>query len=281
MNGLGRQVQDCRDPAQFLNLWLEQPLLRGEAQDTLDTYYASYRADFAQRMQHFYADQLREVTQLVESRPGLRLLEVGGGCGSESRWLSLRGAGVLGLDVKADRAATARQRAAVLSEATGSSLKVRFETANLLDLAPADGNFDVIWMEQAFHHLEPRDDVVAHLAALLRPGGNLVISEANAWNPLLQTQLLLRRGLRTVTHYVDEQGRRHPYGNERVLSAAALARLMSGAGIECQSVRHFRMFPNHAFFAPLAGVEQALAGNWLAPLTTHYNYVGRKPGPGA
>ena len=278
MSDFGQQALACDDPAQFLRLWLDRPLLQGEAQQTLERYYASFRQAFPRRMQGYYADQLREVTRLVETRPGQRLLEVGCGCGSESLWLALRGADVLGLDLRADRAATARARADLLSAATGRPLKLRFQTSNLLDLDPADGGFDIIWMEQAFHHLEPRQTVVAHLAALLRPGGWLVISEANGWNPLLQTQLFLQRGPRTVIRYTDEDGREHQYGNERVLSAMALSHLLSDVGIERQSIRHFRVFPNHPLFASLEALERGLARNWLAPLTTHYNYVGRKPG---
>lgn len=276
MNSFGEAVLACRNPAQFLRLWLDTPRLEGQPQTTLERYYASFRASFPPRMQDYYADQLQEVTELVRARPGLNVLEVGCGCGSESLWLALHGAHVLGLDVRADRIETARARAGVLADAIGRPLDLNFETRSLLDLDPESEQFDLIWMEQAFHHLEPRDTVVRHLGALLRPGGWLVISEANALNPLIQAQLFRQRGLKTIVSYTDGEGREHLYGNERILSAAALSRLMAGIGIERRSLRHFRVFPNHTLFASLDGVERRLARNWLAPLTTHYNYVGRK-----
>jgi SAM-dependent methyltransferase len=263
-------VSAAADPAEFLAGWFAGGRLPPEQQRVLDGYYAGYRRHFGPRLRHFYADQLREVSALVAARPGARLLEVGCGCGTESLWLATRGARVTAIDVRADRLAVARARA----EALG--LDVGFLRRNLLDL-PADGGFDIVWIEQAFHHLEPRAAVVRHLAGLLRPGGHLVVSEANGANPLLQLQLFLRRGWRTVATYTDEAGVPRPYGNERVLGAARLARLFAQAGVACRSLRWFRLWPNRAWAEPLAGVEHA---RWLPKAAfTHYNYVGqRQPG---
>jgi hypothetical protein len=47
-------------------------------------------------------------------------------------------------------------------------------------------------------HLEPRADVVAKLARLVVPGGHVVFSEANGWNPLLQAFLFKLRGTKTM-----------------------------------------------------------------------------------
>ena len=71
-------------------------------------------------------------------------------------------------------------------------------------------------MEQAFHHVEPRARVYETIAALLKPEGRVVISEANGWNPLLQLVLFRRRGFRTVIERTTETGERFLYGNERI-----------------------------------------------------------------
>ena len=227
-------------------------------------------------MRDFYAGQIAEIEAIVRARPGLRLLEVGCGCGTESLWLALAGADVTGIDVKAARLAAAGRRAELLEGELGRPLPVRFRRTNLLDL-PDDAVYDAVWMEQAFHHLEPREAVVGRLARLVAPGGHLVISEANGLNPLLQLQLLLRRGPRVVTTIRDEDGALIPYGNERVLTARALDRLLGRAGFRRLSIRHFRLFPNHPAFAPLGALERR-AGARLPPLATHYNYVGVREG---
>lgn len=253
------------DPADFLAGWFDGGRLPPAQQAVLDRYYAGYRRHFGPRLRHFYADQLREVSGLV--RPSARLLEVGCGCGTESLWLAQQGAEVTAIDVRRDRLDVARARA----EALG--LAVEFAHTNLLDL-PAEPRFDVIWMEQAFHHLEPRDEVVRHVAALLKPGGHLAISEANGANPLLQAQLFARRGFKTIATYIDAAGIERPYGNERVLRGTTLARLFAAAGIACQSLRWFRLWPNRPWAEPLAGIER---WHWLPKaLFTHVNYVGRK-----
>ena len=252
------------DAADFLAGWFDGGRLPPAQQAVLDGYYAGYRRHFGPRLRHFYADQLREVTALA--RPGARLLEIGCGCGTESLWLAQRGAQVTAVDVRQDRLDVAQARAEALR------LDIAFARTNLLDL-PTSDPFDIVWMEQAFHHLEPRDEVVRHIAALLKPGGHLAISEANGANPFIQAQLFARRGFKTIDTY-DDGGVRRPYGNERVMSAATLSRLFAEAGIECESLRWFRLWPNRPWAEALAGVER---WRWLpTPLFTHYNYVGRK-----
>ncbi|MBY0279293.1 class I SAM-dependent methyltransferase [Candidatus Binatia bacterium] len=136
--------------------------------------------------------------------------------------------------------------------------------------------FDLIWMEQALHHVEPREAALDRVVDLLAPGGRVVVSEANAANPLLQLQLLLRRGWRTRTTLVDHTGREHPYGNERVLRAATLVRALARRGVRCERVCHFRVFPNHPRFDGTRGIEARIERLQLVPLLTHYNYVGRR-----
>jgi SAM-dependent methyltransferase len=130
-------------------------------------------------------------------------------------------------------------------------------------------------MEQAFHHIEPRQEAAKKIASLLKPGGKLIISESNALNPLIQAVLFKQRGFQTIKTATDRHGRSVPYGNERILSARTLARTFAEVGIECESVRYFRAFPSHPIFEKLFWLEKRLP-QWMVPLFTHYNYVGIK-----
>lgn len=160
MSGLGQQVLKCDDPARFLKLWLDQPRLEGNLQATLESYFASFRTDFPLRMQDYYADQLREVTALVRGYQEIRILEVGSGCGSESLWLALNGADVLGLDVRADRVETANARAEVPCAAIGWPLDVHFETLHPLfaSLGPVERHPARNWLAP----LTPHDNFIGH-----------------------------------------------------------------------------------------------------------------------
>lgn len=85
----------------------------------------------------------------------------------------------------------------MLEAALGRPLPLTILTRSVLDLETGDG-FNIVWMQQTFHHLEPREAMVAHITRLLAPGGRLVVSEANGLNPLLQAQLFRLRGFRTI-----------------------------------------------------------------------------------
>lgn len=264
----------CTSIGDFLAWSLRDGHLPPALQRVLDSHYGSYKTRFGQRMRDVYDSQTRELLALVGAMPGCRMLEVGAGCGTESLWAALHGARVLGIDIRADRLAVARARLARVEREHGTALDCRFEERSLLDMEPAQ--FDLLWLEQAVHHLEPRESALDRIVELLAPGGHLVVSEANAANPLLQLQLFLRRGWRTVGTLVDADGREHPYGNERVLRATTLVRALERRGMRTQSVRWFRVFPNLAPFDGARRIEEALEQSWLAPLLTHYNYVGRK-----
>ena len=129
-------------------------------------------------------------------------------------------------------------------------------------------------MEQAFHHLEPRAKVLKQIAKLLRAGGRVVFSEANALNPLLQLQLLRVRGFKMFYTVETDRGKMI-YGNERVLSRGSLKRLLRGVGIEHVSSRYYRLFPAraHVRAAVWAGAPytvEFMAGTDVYPLQSSW-----------
>jgi hypothetical protein len=79
-----------------------------------------------------------------------------------------------------------------------------------------------------------------------------------------------------VTTHQGPDGTCHAYGVERITSAIVLARTFERVGIRRTSVCYYRMFPNSLVFDRFAGIEEILARNALAPLLTHFNYVGQK-----
>ena len=114
------------------------------------------------------------------------------------------------------------------------------------------------------------------IAALLPAGGRVVIAETNALNPLIQLQLLRARGLPKVRTVMDDQGRAHQYGVERVTSARNMVQLFRRAGFETELVRHERLFPNLG----MAPRTLTMLERCLRPLPrfafVHYAYVGRR-----
>jgi 2-polyprenyl-3-methyl-5-hydroxy-6-metoxy-1,4-benzoquinol methylase len=258
----------------WLVWWLNEPRLTPANQEVLDHYYHSYKSGFPQYISAYYTKQTEQVMQLMSLHECLRILEVGCGCGTESLWFAQQGASVVGIDLSEPRLSVARERAHYLQDKLSCALDVQFQNTSLFTLQQR-AEFDLIWMEQAFHHIEPRSEVPDVLHRLLRPGGYVVIAEANGWNPLLQLQLLRQRGLRTIGEYIDAAGKVHLYGVERITTASRIARLFRKHGFELVEVKRFRVLPNFKSVDRFSWID-AWVPAWLVPAFTHFNIVLRK-----
>ena len=261
----------------FLAAWFDvSSRLDDDAQREFKRYYAGYMKHFDAYMRHSYDRRLEPLLDRVKA--GTRVLEVGSGCGSESLFLAFLGCDVTGLELNGQRLHAACERQSLLEELCGSPLPCRFLRGSLFDrdMDLGDEPFDVVWMEDAFHHLEPRSRVGECIAALVSVGGRVVIAETNALNPLVQLNLLRARGLPKVRTFTDDLGCKHEYGVERVTSGRSLARLFEEAGFRAEFVRHERLFPNVGV-APqvLMMLERRL--EFLPHCAfVHYSYVGRR-----
>ena len=195
-------------------------------------------------------------------------MDLGCGTGSVALYAACRlhrGKGVvLGVDIKEDRLQCARERLGVLERELGVPLPCEFRREGLLSLSTKE-RFDLIYLEEAFHHMEPRAQVVERIARLTGPGGRVVVSEVNACNPFMQLSLLKKRGLRTRGEYRSADGRRYLYGRERIAPAGAVARQFMRRGFKIDSNRYFRVFPascarhSMADRVPLRAVEDCIA----------------------
>lgn len=269
--------KNAGDIGEFLSLWLRNPLLAPPHQEVFDRYYWSYRRHFGPRMKRAYAEQIKEVNEIVQSRPNARVLEIGFGLGTESLWLSTQGAQVVAIDILKEFKEAAEHRKAILERSIGRDLNCIFRCVPLL-LLDEEAAFDVIWLEQTFHHLEPRNESTEKIVSLMKPGGHVVVSEVNALNPFIQLQLFIARGTSMYFTHIDEEGRRILVGRERITTADRLGRAFERLDVERRKVRYFRVFPNHRFFERFGQLESWLSHRQLAPLKTHFNYVGRRRG---
>lgn len=271
-----RQPTDLwKDIGCWLKWWLKQPRISEARQNTLDAYYKSYRKNFSQYIEECYSRQTKEVSQIVRKRKGACVLEVGCGCGTESLWFGLLGASVIGTDIRKDRLEVAEERLNFMRNNYPFRMDVQFNLSNFFEMDDVP-MFDIIWMEQAFHHIEPRENLPYKLNKILKPGGYIVISEANGWNLLLQALLIYRRGFSTVKLFLDEKGHTHIYGNERVTTPGRIRRLFAKVGFTVKSVQYFRVLPNFKSVEEFSWVDK-LIPNFMIPLFTHYNVILHKP----
>jgi 2-polyprenyl-3-methyl-5-hydroxy-6-metoxy-1,4-benzoquinol methylase len=260
--------------ADFLQFWLRENPLTGAERQVFETYYGSYVRQFSSYVRHHFAGQTREISELIRAAGHPRLLEIGAGCGTEALWFALQGADVTALDVTTERLAVATARKQWLQHRLGRELSAKFQEMSVFDYE-AETPFDLMWMEQTFHHLEPREKLFGKLFNLLKPGGSLVICEINAWNLLLQLQFFRQRGFKTKSTFLDSKGNRVEYGNERVTTSAALARGLRSAGFVVSSIRPFRLLPNSAPPERWLRTEEKIV-ELLPALSTHYILVAKR-----
>ena len=167
------------------------------------------------------------------------------GCGTGSVSLYIAGklqnkCEVVGVDINKERLLCARERQKVLERKIGFKLRCEFLESNVLSL-DEEHKFDLIYLEDTLHHLEPRPKVIKKISDLLKSGGILIISEVNAYNPFMQLHLFKKRGLRTVTKKIGKNGEAVLYGVERILTARKVAKLFSTHNLKVRSLRYFRI----------------------------------------
>jgi 2-polyprenyl-3-methyl-5-hydroxy-6-metoxy-1,4-benzoquinol methylase len=247
----------------------------------LRSYYRNYYQD-ADRLGYVWKffDQRSEVLTEAALR-GIRILDVGCGLGTNLLWACLNGAKGVGLDVLTDYVQVAEERREQLEIHCGRSIDCRFISRNLFEFEDESG-FDMVFLQEAFHHIEPRQKAVEMLAGLVRPGGKLVFQETNAWNPLLQVKLFKFRGIRTIRRVPGAKpGESYLYGDERILTPRRLTKLFRLHGFQ-PSTRYFRLLPSvmarSAVFSKIADVAENRLGESLIlkPMFLFYEWMGDK-----
>ena len=183
--------------------------------------------------------------------------------------MSLHGANVTGIDIEDHLLAVAKARQKLLEDYIKKPLPCKFIKKSLLDVDSKE-KFDIIWIEQAFHHLEPRKKMLDKISELVNKDGYIVISEANAWNPLNQLRVLKLRGFNTIIEHAG-----HTWGHERILPPITLKKELNKRGIKAVSVRYFRVLPNIDIANKIGFIDKMIPKCFF-PLFTHYNYVGKK-----
>ena len=109
----------------------------------------------------FVSDLGADVVDLLDPRPGERILDLGCGDGALTAVLIERGADVIGVDGSQEMVDAARAAGINAHAMDGHAL-------------PFDREFDAVFSNAALHWMTRPDDVIAGAARALRPGGRFV-----------------------------------------------------------------------------------------------------------
>ena len=174
-------------------------------------------------------------------------LDVGCGTGFFSRILAERGAAVTGVDGSAEMIAAARS--STRDFAKGRYILPHFEVQTVEDLAGRSERFDGVICLNVIEYLRSPESGFADLAALLRPGGTLVVSAPNRRSVVRPRQLIVRAVLQplgpSAFAYLDSSS--HAWTRKDLVALA------SRYGLECAAILGFDpLIPNlaHAVAQP-------------------------------
>ena len=150
---------------------------------------------------------------------GLRVLDIGCGAGLLSEPMARLGAEVVGIDPAEENIAAARLH----SERAGLAIDYRVATAEAL--AEAGETFEVVLAMEVVEHVADLDAFLAAAAAMLRPGGIMLLASINRTPKAFALAIVgaeyLLRWLPRGTHRYDKLVR--PEELERALAGLGLA----------------------------------------------------------
>jgi SAM-dependent methyltransferase len=172
------------------------------------------------------ARQLDQVLRVARIAPDDRVLEAGCGMGRFTMRLAARGVRVEGLDLSP-----------VLLDRFRALNAGRFDIPlHCGDVAAPPpqllNRFDVVVGFFVLHHVQDVGDAVAAMSRMLKPGGRLVLLDANGYNPLFYAQILTTPGM---TWEGDK-------GMAR-MRPGIVARAMGRAGLARFELARFGVFP--------------------------------------
>jgi SAM-dependent methyltransferase len=190
--------------------------------------------------------------------PPMRILDAGCGSGSMARLLAARhpGARVVGVDIRPDYVAYARERAR--TEGLGN---LGFEQGDIVRLPFPDASFDLVWSKYVLQWVKDPAAAVADLRRVTAPGGAVVCCNFDGF---------------AVTHWPEDPALQADV--QRVFPALVdpfigrkMASLFAQAGLVDLAVH----FEPDRLYTIVGRIDPERRRNWVEQLTAARPYIAR------
>jgi SAM-dependent methyltransferase len=188
------------------------------------------------------------LARLAALRPGLRVLDVGGGLGGPARTLAAQ----LGCDVTVvDLTETYVRAGQALTARLGLGARVRHRIGDALALDVGADTFDVVWTQNSGMNIPDKERLYAGFARVLRPGGLLALQEpmAGPVQPVLFPVMWAREA-----------------GSSFLRAPAEMRRLIEGAGFNVRAwddVTEEAVGPSTGGDGPAYSIQRLVMGDGL------------------
>jgi len=114
------------------------------------------------------------LAHLADLKPGMKVLDVGGGLGGPARTLALEfGCHVTVVDLTDSYV----QAGEMLTELMGLTDRVKHQIGDALELSFEDNSFDIVWTQNSGMNIEDKESLYTGFQRVLRPNGLLVFQE--------------------------------------------------------------------------------------------------------
>ena len=265
-----------KKPSDLLDWSMRNIDLLGSNKKVFNDYYSNYiKPDgFNNNMKKYFDSQslqiCKDIISSISKSKKPKILEIGSGCGTEAIFFALLGAKVVGIDIRKGRLECATKRVKILEDKFNIKLDISFYYQSVIDYNKSN-KFDIIWMEQAFHHIEPRNDLYKKINEILNNNGKVFLSEANPLHPSVSLSLFLKRGFKTIKNYEDSDGNIRLYGDERIITHFALQKAFKKIGFKTIELKYYRLLPNKKFLINNFYFLEKIIPSWFIVLFGHYN----------
>lgn len=223
---------------------LEKPKISEATYETLKRYYSNWVKKDSLIRKYYYVERVEPLVNLIKSsNRKLKIMDIGCGCGSEAIFCSSLGAHVLGIDLNKNRINCAKYRKSYYENLLNKKIDVKFKLQNIFKYKEKD-KFDIIWIMESIHHIEPVLKVLEFCYNLLNSDGRIIICDPNGLNPLIQIVLFFKRGLKLHKKVFDpEDNQEIAYGNENIFTSFGIVKMLRKKGFKIEEISYQRFLP--------------------------------------